>query len=186
MKLDSAIKFNLPLAIVAILLLNGCSNSAGNLVENLKNSPILSPIHKEENLSQTSTIEVIRSKAKNSSDGSVARNDEYEKAKAVLAAPVVAVDKFFTRLTSSPIFPPINKDKVSNGTLTNGDLESKIKDGSIESSTKYAEYEKAKAVLTAPVIAADDFFKSLKSSSFFAPADQVSVPEVEALSNDLT
>ena len=48
------------------------------------------------------------------------------------------------------------------------------------------EYEKAKALLTAPVIAADDFFESLKRSSFFAPADQISVPKVNTLTSNLT
>ena len=55
-----------------------------------------------------------------------------------------------------------------------------------DSSIKNTEYEQAKAVLTAPVIAADNFFKSLKSSSFFAPADKVSIPKAENLFNDLT
>ena len=181
MKLDSAKKFNLPLAVSIILLLNGCSNSSDNLIENLKNSPILSPVQKGENLSETSTIEIVNSKAKKSSNGSVAKNAEYEKAKVVLTAPVIAVDNFFASLTNSPIFAQITRNKVSSSTTLNESIDPKIKD----SSTKNAEYEKAKAVLTAPVIAADEFFENLKSSSFFAPTDQVSIPEVKTLSNNL-
>ncbi len=67
MKLDSARKFNLPLAIIVILLSNGCNYSADNLVENLRNSPILSAKQKGENLSEASKIEVATSKAKSSS-----------------------------------------------------------------------------------------------------------------------
>ena len=181
MKLDSAKKFNLPLAVSIILLLNGCSNSSDNLIENLKNSPILSPVQTGENLSETSTIEIVNSKAKKSSNGSVAKNAEYEKAKVVLTAPVIAVDNFFASLTNSPIFAQITRNKVSSSTTLNESIDPKIKD----SSTKNAEYEKAKAVLTAPVIAADEFFENLKSSSFFAPTDQVSIPEVKTLSNNL-
>ena len=181
MKLDSAKKFNLPLAVSIILLLNGCSNSSDNLIENLKNSPILSPMQTGENLSETSTIEIVNSKAKKSSNGSVAKNAEYEKAKVVLTAPVIAVDNFFASLTNSPIFAQITRNKVSSSTTLNESIDPKIKD----SSTKNAEYEKAKAVLTAPVIAADEFFENLKSSSFFAPTDQVSIPEVKTLSNNL-
>ena len=181
MKLDSAKKFNLPLAVSIILLLNGCSNSSDNLIENLKNSPILSPVQTGENLSETSTIEIVNSKAKKSSNGSVAKNAEYEKAKVVLTAPVIAVDNFFASLTNSPIFAQITRNKVSSSTTLNESIDPKIKD----SSTKNAEYEKAKAVLTAPVIAADEFFDNLKSSSFFAPTDQVSIPEVKTLSNNL-
>lgn len=181
MKLDSAKKFNLPLAVSIILLLNGCSNSSDNLIENLKNSPILSPVQTGENLSETSTIEIVNSKAKKSSNGSVAKNAEYEKAKVVLTAPVIAVDNFFASLTNSPLFAQITRNKVSSSTTLNESIDPKIKD----SSTKNAEYEKAKAVLTAPVIAADEFFENLKSSSFFAPTDQVSIPEVKTLSNNL-
>ena len=181
MKLDSAKKFNLPLAVSIILLLNGCSNSSDNLIENLKNSPILSPVQKGENLSETSTTEIVNSKAKKSSNGSVAKNAEYEKAKVVLTAPVIAVDNFFASLTNSPIFAQITRNKVSSSTTLNESIDPKIKDPS----TKNAEYEKAKAVLTAPVIAADEFFENLKSSSFFAPTDQVSIPEVKTLSNNL-
>lgn len=181
MKLDSAKKFNLPLAVSIILLLNGCSNSSDNLIENLKNSPILSPVQTGENLSETSTIEIVNSKAKKSSNGSVAKNAEYEKAKVVLTAPVIAVDNFFASLTNSPIFAQITRNKVSSSTTLNESIDPKIKDPS----TKNAEYEKAKAVLTAPVIAADEFFENLKSSSFFAPTDQVSIPEVKTLSNNL-
>jgi len=181
MKLDSAKKFNLPLAVSIILLLNGCSNSSDNLIENLKNSPILSPMQTGENLSETSTIEIVNSKAKKSSNGSVAKNAEYEKAKVVLTAPVIAVDNFFASLTNSPIFAQITRNKVSSSTTLNESIDPKTKD----SSTKNAEYEKAKAVLTAPVIAADEFFDNLKSSSFFAPTDQVSIPEVKTLSNNL-
>ena len=181
MKLDSAKKFNLPLAVSIILLLNGCSNSSDNLIENLKNSPILSPVQTGENLSETSTIEIVNSKAKKSSNGSVAKNAEYEKAKVVLTAPVIAVDNFFASLTNSPIFAQITRNKVSSSTTLTESIDPKIKD----SSTKNAEYEKAKAVLTAPVIAADEFFENLKSSSFFAPTDQVSIPEVKTLSNNL-
>ena len=181
MKLDSAKKFNLPLAVSIILLLNGCSNSSDNLIENLKNSSILSPVQTGENLSETSTIEIVNSKAKKSSNGSVAKNAEYEKAKVVLTAPVIAVDNFFASLTNSPIFAQITRNKVSSSTTLNESIDPKIKD----SSTKNAEYEKAKAVLTAPVIAADEFFENLKSSSFFAPTDQVSIPEVKTLSNNL-
>ena len=181
MKLDSAKKFNLPLAVSIILLLNGCSNSSDNLIENLQNSPILSPVQTGENLSETSTIEIVNSKAKKSSNGSVAKNAEYEKAKVVLTAPVIAVDNFFASLTNSPIFAQITRNKVSSNTTLNESIDPKIKD----SSTKNAEYEKAKAVLTAPVIAADEFFENLKSSSFFAPTDQVSIPEVKTLSNNL-
>ena len=181
MKLDSAKKFNLPLAVSIILLLNGCSNSSDNLIENLKNSPILSPVQKGENLSETSTTEIVNSKAKKSSNGSVAKNAEYEKAKVVLTAPVIAVDNFFASLTNSPIFAQITRNKVSSSTTLNESIDPKIKDPS----TKNAEYEKAKAVLTAPVIAADEFFDNLKSSSFFAPTDQVSIPEVKTLSNNL-
>jgi len=186
MKLDSARKFNLPLAIIVILLSSGCNYSADDLVENLRNSPILSAKQKGEDLSEASKIEVTTSKEKGSSNGPITDNAEYEKAKAVLTAPVIAIDNFFAGLTSSSIFPQTDKDKVPNGTPKKGSAEPKSKSGSNASPTKYAEYEKAKAVLTAPVIAADDFFKSLKSSSFFAPADQVSVPEVKVLSNDLT
>ena len=181
MKLDSAKKFNLPLAVSIILLLNGCSNSSDNLIENLKNSPFLSPVQTSENLSETSTIEIVNSKAKKSSNGSVAKNAEYEKAKVVLTAPVIAVDNFFASLTNSPIFAQITRNKVSSSTTLNESIDPKIKDPS----TKNAEYEKAKAVLTAPVIAADEFFENLKSSSFFAPTDQVSIPEVKTLSNNL-
>ena len=181
MKLDSAKKFNLPLAVSIILLLNGCSNSSDNLIENLKNSPILSPVQKGENLSETSTTEIVNSKAKKSSNGSVAKNAEYEKAKVVLTAPVIAVDNFFASLTNSPIFAQITRNKVSSSTTLNESIDPKTKD----SSSKNAEYEKAKAVLTAPVIAADEFFENLKSSSFFAPTDQVSIPEVKTLSNNL-
>ena len=181
MKLDSAKKFNLPLAVSIILLLNGCSNSSDNLIENLKNSPILSPVQTGENLSETSTIEIVNSKAKKSSNDSVAKNAEYEQAKVVLTAPVIAVDNFFASLTNSPIFAQITRNKVSSSTTLNESIDPKIKD----SSTKNAEYEKAKAVLTAPVIAADEFFENLKSSSFFAPTDQVSIPEVKTLSNNL-
>ena len=181
MKLDSAKKFNLPLAVSIILLLNGCSNSSDNLIENLKNSPILSLVQTGENLGETSTIEIVNSKAKKSSNGSVAKNAEYEKAKVVLTAPVIAVDNFFASLTNSPIFAQITRNKVSSSTTLNESIDPKIKD----SSTKNAEYEKAKAVLTAPVIAADEFFENLKSSSFFAPTDQVSIPEVKTLSNNL-
>ena len=181
MKLDSAKKFNLPLAVSIILLLNGCSNSSDNLIENLKNSPILSPVQTGENLSETSTIEIVNSKAKKSSNGSVPKNAEYEKAKVVLTAPVIAVDNFFASLTNSPIFAQITRNKVSSSTTLHESIDPKIKD----SSTKNAEYEKAKAVLTAPVIAADEFFENLKSSSFFAPTDQVSIPEVKTLSNNL-
>ena len=181
MKLDSAKKFNLPLAVSIILLLNGCSNSSDNLIENLKNSPILSPVQTGENLSETSKIEIVNSKAKKSSNGSVAKNAEYEKAKVVLTAPVIAVDNFFASLTNSPIFAQITRNKVSSSTTLNENIDPKIKDPS----TKNAEYEKAKAVLTAPVIAADEFFENLKSSSFFAPTDQVSIPEVKTLSNNL-
>ena len=82
MKLDSARKFNLPLAIIVILLSNGCNYSADNLVENLRNSPILSAKQKVENLSEASKIEVATSKAKGSSNGHITNNAEYEKAKA--------------------------------------------------------------------------------------------------------
>ena len=37
MKLDSALKLNFPLAIIVILLSNGCSSSADKFVENLRN-----------------------------------------------------------------------------------------------------------------------------------------------------
>jgi len=182
MKLDSALKLRLPLAIITISLLNGCSNSADNLVENFKNYAIFSPISKGEVLNDAPKVEATNSKAQLSSHSSVASNGEYEKAKAVLTAPVIAADNFFERLRSSPIFSLIDKDKVSGNDPKAEVVERKIKDAS----TKNAEYAQAKAVLTAPVIAADNFFKRLKSSSFFAPADKVSIPKAENLSNDLT
>ena len=185
MKLDLALKLNFPLAIIVILLSNGCSSSADKFVENLRNSPILSPINSGKALSEPSPLEVSNSKAENSSNDLVANNAEYEKAKAVLTAPVIAADNFFESLKSYPIFANTDKDKVSDDASTKEANEPKMKDASSNLS-KNAEYEKAKAALTAPVIAADNFFKSLKSSSFFAPADQVSVPELKFLSNDLS
>ena len=104
------------------------------------------------------------------------------KRQTVLTAPVVAADNFFESLKSFPIFSLSDKDTISGNAPKEEVVEPKMKDASI----KNAEYEQAKAVLTAPVIAADNFFKSLKSSSFFAPADKVSIPKAENLSNDLT
>ena len=182
MKLDSAIKLRLPLAIIIISLLNGCSNSADSLIENFKNSSIFSPISKGKILSDSPKVEAKNSKAQLSSSTSVARNGDYEKAKTVLTAPVVAADNFFESLKSFPIFSLSDKDTISGNAPKEEVVEPKMKDASI----KNAEYEQAKAVLTAPVIAADNFFKSLKSSSFFAPADKVSIPKAENLSDNLT
>ncbi len=184
MKTDSALKLKLPLAIIVILLLNGCSYSADNIVENLKNSPILSSTHKSKTLSASSSFEVANSRSKNSSNEQDTSDTEYEKAKALLTAPVIAADNFFENFTSYPIFAQIDKDKVSNGASSKKAIEPKIKDAA-GTSPKNVEYEQAKALLTAPVIAADDFFERLKNSSFFAPADQVSVPKVNALTNKL-
>ncbi len=185
MKLDSVLKLNFPLAIIIIMLSNGCSNSADKLVENLRNFPILSPINNGEALNEASPLEVSNSKLETSSYNSVANNAEYEKAKALLTAPVIAADNFFESLKSYPIFAHSDKDKVSDDASTSEANEPKMIDASSNLS-KNAEYEKAKAALTAPVIAADNFFKNLERSSFFAPADQVSVPELKFLSSDLT
>ncbi len=185
MKLDSVLKLNFPLAIIVIMLSNGCSNSADKLVENLRNFPILSPINNSKALNEASPLEVSNSKLETSSYNSVANNAEYEKAKALLTAPVIAADNFFESLKSYPIFAHSDKDKVSDDASTSEANEPKMIDASSNLS-KNAEYEKAKAALTAPVIAADNFFKNLERSSFFAPADQVSVPELKFLSSDLT
>ena len=182
MKLDSAIKLRLPLAIIIISLLNGCSNSADSLTENFKNSLIFPPISKGKILSASPKVEATNSKAQLSSSTSVASNGDYEKAKTVLTAPVVAADNFFESLKSFPIFSLSDKDTISGNAPKEEVVEPKMKDASI----KNAEYEQAKAVLTAPVVAADNFFKSLKSSSFFAPADKVSIPKAENLSDNLT
>ncbi|MDA7592136.1 TolC family protein [Rhodobacteraceae bacterium] len=133
-------------------------------------------------MSDAPKVEATNSKAQLSSSTSVARNGDYEKAKTVLTAPVVAADNFFESLKSFPIFSLSDKDTISGNAPKEKVVEPKMKDSSI----KNTEYEQAKAVLTAPVIAADNFFKSLKSSSFFAPADKVSIPKAENLSNDLT
>ena len=166
MKLDSILKLRLLSAIVVISLLNGCYISTDNLFE-INRSSIASSsnntLDQGENLRSDEPI--INSNTDNSKSADV---------QASLIRPVAALDNFFGNLKVPSIF------ESREQTLENNDKQ--ITKVSAASEPKNKE---TGSKLIAPVMAADNFFKNLQSSSFFAPVDQVVVPEVEKSTSDL-
>lgn len=175
MELDSVLRLKLPLALVVVSLLNGCNNSADNLFENFKNSPIFtSEDHKISEPGADILDNREELKVEKLDNLSNTNNSQHTKVKDTLIAPVAAVDNFFGNIKNYSFF--------ASGEKTS---EPKLEKLPVITDTDNAESGGVQVDLASRLQAVDNFFKNLQKPQFFAPVEKIEVPEAEKLSTDL-
>ena len=175
MKIDSLFTFKSPLAMIIVVLLNGCNSSVTNFfASGINSSVFVSDSQKIPEQDVNIFNKTKEEELKKLTDLSNNNKAEDSRNKAAAITPVAALDNFFGNLKVPSFFEAREQSLRDNNKKT----------------TKAAAASEAENVetgykLIAPVMAADNFFKNLKTFSIFGPAEQVLVPEVEKSTSEL-
>ena len=175
MKIDSILSFRLPLALYLVLVLGGCNTTNTNIFESIKGSSIFASDRQKTVMSDANILQKDKEESlENLTDLSIENKTEDSRHKAPVITPLAALDNFFSNLRVPSIFGSKGLVPENNIEKTTTASEGSEPDN-IETRNK----------LIAPVMAADNFFKKLQSSSIFVPAEQVVVPAVEKSTSEL-